>query len=356
LAEEGSDDSEKTEEPTHKRLEEALKRGQVYQSREVNSFFLLFAFTLMLSWVASGVMREARDSLAPFIEKPESMPMDFGGLSQVLSHATYSMAAVLAIPMLAFLAAALIAGFGQHPFTLSADPLKPKLEKISIVKGFGRLFSMRSVTEFLKGLFKITVVGVVAFLVVWPRQQQLLRLPNTEPDGLLDFLQDTIVSMLIGMVIVMFFIAIADYFYQRFEYMKNLRMSKQDLKDEYKQQEGDPIVKQRLRRLRMERAQKRMMANVPGADVVITNPTHYAVALKYEAQKMTAPQVIAKGADKVAFRIREVAEKHEIPIVENPPLARALYPVDLDEEVPLEHYKAVAEIISYVYKLKGKKL
>lgn len=356
MADGDKDDSEKTEEPTHKRLEDALKRGQVYQSREINSFLLLFAFALIIGWGGAGIATRVSTALAPYIEQPDQLTTDFGGLGDLLSETSFTVAGIMMAPMLAFMAAAFLASAGQKPLTLSTDPITPKFDKISPIKGLGRMFSLRSLTEFLKGLVKITVVGVVAFLVLWPRQHELKRLPNTEVGDFMLFLQDSAVALLIGVLIAVFFIALIDYLYQRHEYMKNLRMSKQDIKDEYKQQEGDPVVKQRLRRLRMERAQKRMMANVPGADVIITNPTHYAIALKYEQKKMAAPQVVAKGVDKVAFRIREVAEENDIAIVENPPLARALYTVELDEEVPLEHYKAVAEIISYVYKLKGKKL
>ncbi len=352
----GKDDSEKTEDPTQKRLDDALKKGQVYQSREVNSLFLLLTFALLLAWSADDVMETAATSLAQFIQRPESMATDNAGVSAVLSKTTFNIAVAFLWPMMAFVAAALLAGFGQKPLAISADPIKPKLEKISIAKGIKRMFSMRSITEFLKGIFKISIVGFVAFLVLYPRRGELQRLPNTELGNLLSFLKDSAVTMLVGVVVVIFFIALLDYFYQRFEYMKNLRMSKQDIKDEYKNQEGDPHIKSRLRQIRMERAQKRMMANVPGADVVVTNPTHYSIALKYNKGNMAAPQVVAKGKDKVAFRIREMAEKNDVPIVENAPLARALFTVDVEDEVPLEHYKAVAEIISYVYKLKGQKL
>jgi flagellar biosynthetic protein FlhB len=161
--------------------------------------------------------------------------------------------------------------------------------------------------------------------------------------------------MMVGICIVMFVIMIADYLYQRYEYMRSLRMSKQEIKDEYRQQEGDPQIKQRIRQIRVERARKRMIAAVPTADVIITNPTHYSVALKYDADKMRAPSVVAKGLDNIALKIREVAKEHNIPLFENAPLARALYAtVDIDKEIPAEHYKAVAEIISYVYRLRGK--
>jgi len=348
------DDSEKTEEPTQKRVDDAQKKGQVFQSREVNSLFILGTFTLLLATIMGGILSEVANRLAVFIEQPDVLAADMGGLSQVLAEIILSIALVMGVPMLAFVTAALLAGFGQKPLAISADPIKPKWEKISPVKGLGRMFSARTVVEFLKGLFKISVVAIVCYMVLYPRQGELQRLPATEPGDFMVFLKNNAVDMLIGVVIVLFFIALVDYSYQRFDYYKNLRMSKQDIKDEYKQQEGDPMVKQRLRQVRMERAQKRMMANVPGADVVVTNPTHYSVALKYEQGQMAAPKVVAKGKDKVAFRIREMAERHDIPIVQRPPLARALFTVDVEDEVPLDHYKAVAEVISYVYKLKGK--
>lgn len=196
-------------------------------------------------------------------------------------------------------------------------------------------------------------MGVFAIYSDLPR---LRILASYDPMEMLGFLSFLSLKIMVGACCVMFIVAILDYVYQRFEFMKQMRMSKQEIKDEHKQQEGDPLVKSKLRQIRMERARQRMMANVPSADVVITNPTHFAVALKYDTGIMGAPICIAKGVDTVAFRIRELAEELDIPVVENPPLARALHAsVDLDEEIPYEHYKAVAEVISYVYRLKGKK-
>lgn len=349
------DESQKTEDPTEKRLEEARKKGQIYNSREINSFLILFAFALLIGWGADDIFRSAGRDMAQFIQRPEGMPADAGALSDIMQATLINVVALMAVPMLAFVVAALFAGFVQKPLIFSWETVRPKWEKVSPVKGLKRLFSLRSVVEFLKGIVKITIVGLVAFFAVWPYRGELLRLPNTDIEGLLLFLQDTALRMLIGVLIVLFFIALLDYLYQRYEYIKNLRMSKQEIKDEYKQQEGDPLIKQKLRAIRMERARNRMMAAVPTSDVVITNPTHYAVALKYEQAKMAAPQVVAKGKNKVAFKIREVAEEHKIPVVENPPLARALFTVPLEEEIPLEHYEAVAKVISYVYQLKGKK-
>lgn len=356
MADEQQDESQKTEEPTQKKLEEAKKRGQIYNSREVNSFLILFAFALIVSWSSGSIMRNAKRNMAQFIQRPDTMPADVGGLGDVLSTTIFDVAATMTAPMLIFVVAALMAGLIQKPLILSLDPVKPKLEKISVMKGIKRMFSMRSITEFVKGLIKISIVGLIAFFAIWPDRGHLLRLPNTEVEGLLLMLQTIAVKMLVGVLIAMFFVALLDYLYQRYDYIKNLRMSKQEIKDEYKQQEGDPQIKQKLRQIRIERSRKRMMAEVPTADVVITNPTHYSVALKYENTTMAAPKIVAKGKDKVALKIREIAKEHDIPIVENPPLARALFVENVDEEIPLEHYQAVAEVISYVYRLKGKKL
>lgn len=347
-------EQEKTEEPSQKRLEEARKRGQIYQSREINSFLLLFTFAVMIGWSAGDTMGEAQAVLAQFIHQPDMMPADNAGLGKVMKHALLAMGAVMAGPLLAFVVAALAASMIQKPLVFSFEPLMPKFEKISPMKGLKRLFSFRSLTEFFKGIVKITLVGLVGTMAVWPQRGELMRLADTETLPMLKLTQEMVNDMMIGILIALFFIALLDYLYQRFDYIKNLRMTKQELKDEYKQQEGDPVIKQRIRALRMERARKRMMAEVPTSDVVITNPTHYAVALKYENDTMEAPKVVAKGQDLIALKIRELAKEHQVPVVENPPLARALFPLELEQEIPYEHYKAVAEVISYVYKLKGK--
>ena len=214
---------------------------------------------------------------------------------------------------------------------------------------------MRSVVEFIKSLLKITIVGSVAYIVVHPNIDYVRLMPDEDIQDIMHYLGAVTGKMLIGVTTVMFLIAALDYFYQRFEYMKNMRMTKQEIKDEYRQQEGDPHIKQKLRAIRRDRVRKRMMAEVPKSDVVITNPTHFAVALKYDEATMQAPKVLAKGKDKVALRIREIAEENKIPIVRNPPLARALYDnAEIDKEIPIEQYQAVAKVIGYVYKIKGK--
>jgi len=275
----------------------------------------------------------------------------------VLSKLAFGSLSLIALPLIGTIVAALAASFLQHGFTLSLDPITPRLDKLSPLAGLKRLFSMRSVMEMLKSLLKIFVVGFVAFIAVYPELTHIRQLPDSNAEALLLFLAMLVVRMTIGVAIAMSFIALFDLLYQRFQYTKSLRMSRQEIRDEYKQSEGDPMVKQRLRRLRQDRARQRMMAAVPKADVVITNPTHFAVALQYDSKKMTAPMLTAKGQDLIALKMRDIAKEHNVPVVENPPLARALYSSgELDKEIPLAHYEAVAKIISYVYQLKGRKV
>jgi len=349
------DDAQKTEEPTRKRLEEAAEHGQTVTSRETTSFFILLAFTLMLGWVGPGLLRKVQLSFSPFIERPESFAADNTALGNLMISVLEACAGILAVPFIGFIAAIFASNLIQNRFVFSLEPLIPKLEKISITNGIERLFSMRSLTEFSKGMVKIIVVAAVAYYGVAPYFPHLKQLPDVALSGMLVFLGTSVRRMLIGICIVMFMLTVFDYLYQRYEFIKSLRMTKQEIKDEYRQQEGDPQIKQRIRQIRVERARRRMMAAVPTADVIITNPTHYSVALKYDSDKMRAPTLVAKGLDNIALKIREVAREHNIPLFENPPLAQALYAtVDIDKEIPAEHYKAVAEVISYVYRLRGK--
>ena len=253
------------------------------------------------------------------------------------------------------LAAAFVGPFLQIGPLFAPEIIKPDLSKISPIKGVQRLFSTRSLVEFVKGLLKLFIIGVVGTVIVYPYYGNIDHMVGLPVPALLDELKFLVVRMLTGILVVLMVVAVIDLVYQRYEHYKKMRMTKQELKDEYKQTEGDPHVKARLRSLRAERARQRMMQNVPQADVVITNPTHYSIALKYIPEEMEAPRCVAKGVDEVALRIREVAKEHDIILYENKPLARALYEtVEIDEIVPPEHYKAVAEVISYVFKLKGR--
>jgi flagellar biosynthetic protein FlhB len=356
MAEE-QDDSQKTEEPTQKRLDEAREKGQVASSREINHWFMILGGTLLVTIFAPQMMRDLARLMLPFVEQPDAIPTDLDHLRHVLLTTTGGLVLALLVPLAVMVAAALLGGFLQHGFTFSFEHVSPKLEKISPLAGAKRLFSLKSIAEFVKGLMKLAIVGTVATMLLWPLGGQLASLATLEMGQLLGLLQSLSARLMIGVLSVMTLIAGLDFLYQKFEHLKKLRMSRQELKDEFKQSEGDPIVKSRLRQIRMERARRRMMAAVPTSDVVVTNPTHYAIALKYEFGSVGAPRVVAKGTDQVAFRIREVAEENGVPVVENPPLARGLYAaVDLDEEIPPEHYKAVAEVIGYVMRLKGRRL
>ncbi|HMA50472.1 MAG TPA: flagellar type III secretion system protein FlhB, partial [Magnetospirillaceae bacterium] len=233
--------------------------------------------------------------------------------------------------------------------------LAPNFAKLNPLSGLKRIFSAHGLVEFGKNLAKLSVVVVLFYFVVRDKVRVLPLLPTMELPTILSFLHTVLIRLLLTVLCFQIVIAGADYAWQRFQYFKKLRMTRQEVRDEHKQSEGDPMIKARIRNLRVARARQRMMTAVPKADVVVTNPTHFACALKYDPETMNAPVLVAKGQDLVAFRIRELAKEHDVMIVENPPLARALYAaVEVDREVPPEHYKAVAEVISYVFRLKGK--
>jgi flagellar biosynthetic protein FlhB len=253
---------------------------------------------------------------------------------------------------LLFVGAALASGLVQHGWIWSAAPLAPKLERVSPIAGAKRMFSLRSLVEFGKGLLKIVLVGAAAVVLLWPAAPRVLAAIGLDAGPLLALLHTLALRLLLGIAALTALIAALDSLYQRFERHRQLRMSRRDLQDEFKQTEGDPLLKARLKSLRMERARRRMMAEVPKATVVVTNPTHVAVALRYDAT-MAAPRLVAKGMGALAERIRAIAHDHRVPIVRNPPLARALHgAVELDAEVPPAHYRAVAEVIGYVLRLR----
>lgn len=350
-----NDDSLKTEDPTQKRLDDAREKGQVARSQEVSHWFMILAFALIVTLLATQMAGSLQDSLTGLIENAHRIPVDGGGLDRLFRGLAVELLVILALPALLIVAAAFFASFLQFGVIFSLEPLKPKLNKVSLIAGTKRLFSSRALVEFAKGISKLTIVGLIAFLMIWP-QREMIPLVTTMPmPDFLEFLRILALRVLLGVLAVMTVLAILDLLYQRLQHQKQLRMTKQEVKDEHKQAEGDPMIKARLRQIRAERARRRMMAAVPEADVVITNPTHYAVAMRYDPASMNAPRVTAKGVDQVAARIREAARQHDVPLFESPPLARALHDsVDLDSEVPPEHYKAVAEIIGYVMRLKGR--
>ncbi len=348
-------DLEKTEDATPKRIDDAIKKGQVAFSREVTNFLIIVVLALNIVWLAPIYAKEMTFSLSRFIMMPHDIPMSFEAVHTLTMETIRAIGLAMLPPIALVMLIAAASSLFQNGVIFSGEPLIPKLEKISVLKGFKRLFSMRSLIEFVNGIIKISLVGLVSYLAV---ESQLERLEGLVMFSIMDIiavLATLSLKIVVASAAVMLVIAFLDYLYQKYEYLKSLRMTKQEVKDEYKQTEGDPQIKARLRQIRQERARKRMMSAVPEADVVIRNPEHYAVALKYDQATMRAPVVLAMGQDFIALQIIERAEEHDIPTVRNRPLARALFDsCEIDEEIPLEHYQAVAEVISYVYKLKRK--
>ena len=352
MAEE-QDQSQKTEEPTPRKLEEARKKGQVASSQEVKHWFAILGALILVLAFAPAAATGMTEGMATFLTHVHSIPLDPTALVDLLAAAALDIAWYLLAPLIVLLLMAVAGGFVQHGPLLSAESLKPKLDKINPIKGLKRQFSLRALMEFVKGILKIAIVGAIATAVIMPEFDGLEAFTGLPMATTMERVWSMAVTMLVAVLAVMTVIAGLDLLYQRFEFHKQQRMTKQELKDEFKQSEGDPLVKAKLRQIRTERARRRMMAAVPDADVVITNPTHVAVAMKYDPEAMAAPVVVAKGADLIAKRIRELAEEHDVAVVENPPLARALFQaVDIDQSIPPEHYRAVAEVISYVFKLR----
>ncbi|MBO6543405.1 MAG: flagellar biosynthesis protein FlhB [Alphaproteobacteria bacterium] len=349
-----ADDSEKTEEPTSKKLDDAREKGDVPKSQEVNTWFLMVATTMVIGIGATGTARQFSDAFQIFLSAPHEIAVDNAGLYVLWQQIGVTVLKCIALPMLFLIVGAAAGNLVQHAPVWSTENMKPKLSKISPLAGLKRLFSVKSLMNFAKGILKLTLVGVATLLVVWPMRDELLILMTIDLAALLPYVQVIALKIMAAVLAILTVLAAVDFYFERAQWNKKQRMTQQEVKDEHKQMEGDPTVKAKLRAIRIEKGRKRMMSQVPDASVIITNPTHYAVALKYE-QGMHAPICVAKGVDAVALKIREIGSGHDIPIVESPPLARALYAtVEVDETIPPEHYKAVAEVIGYVMRLKGK--
>ncbi|AMN43278.1 flagellar biosynthesis protein FlhB [Rhodoplanes sp. Z2-YC6860] len=349
---EGENDSDRSEDPSAKRLEEALERGDVVKSQEVSTWFVIGAGALMLSAFSSQMSGGLSTTLRGIVANSYQIPVDSRGLMVMLSRIESEVLAAIALPLGVLALAALIGNVIQHRLVWSAESLSPKFSKISPLAGAKRLFSMQALVNFVKGLAKILGLGAVMTALLWPQRHRLDALVSTDILSTLLLTRSLALDMFGAVVAILFLIAAADYLYQYRTWFERQKMSMRELKEEFKQTEGDPMIKGKIRQLRQQRMRKRMMAAVPKASVVITNPTHYAVALQYE-KGMEAPICVAKGADNMALKIREIAKQHSVPIVENPPLARALHAsVEVDDEIPTEHYKAVAEVIGYITKLR----
>lgn len=347
-----NDPESQTEDPTQKRLDDALERGDVAKSQEINTWFMMAGGTLVVSTfsgsVGSGLLTPMRNLLA----NSWMIKTDGKALLALMQQIEFVVLAAVGVPLLMLMLAAIAGNMLQHRLVWSAESLKPKFNKISPGAGFKRIFGKQAAANFLKGIGKLVLLGAVMTMILWPERHRMEAMVRLDPAAMLGATTSMTIHLLGAVVAALAIVAIADYFFQYRSWFQRQKMSLQEIKEEFKQSEGDPHIKGKIRQLRQQRAKKRMMAAVPKASVIITNPTHYSVALSYE-RGMSAPICVAKGVDNLAFKIREIAREHDIPIVENVPLARALYAtVDIDQEIPTEHYHAVAEVIGYVMRLR----
>jgi flagellar biosynthetic protein FlhB len=342
---EGSDDQhDKSEDPTQKRLDDALKRGDVAKSQEVNTWFVIAGGTLVLLAFAGSMSATLSTSMRGLLANSYAIRVEGRSFLPVVQKIGIEVIAAVSIPLLLLLLAAICGNMIQHRLVWTGEMLKPKLSKISPLAGFKRLFSKQALMNFIKGLIKLVLLGAVMTALLWPERKRLDSLVTLDPAAILPMTQELSVAILA-------FIAAGDFLFQYRQWFERQKMSFHELKEEFKNTDGDPHVKAKIRQIRESRVRKRMMSSVPDATVVIANPTHFAVALKYD-RGMNAPVCVAKGMDAIALKIREVAQANGVPVVENPPLARALHAtVEIDQEIPAEHYQAVAEVIGYVMKL-----
>jgi flagellar biosynthetic protein FlhB len=347
-----ADTTDKTEDPTQKKLDDALLKGDVVKSQEVNNWFIIAGGTLVLMSFAGSMSEGLITTLRGLIANSYRINMDGPALPGMFQKLGIELITALALPFLILTLAALVGNLIQHKLVWTTEGLTPKFSKISPLAGLKRLFSKQALANFAKGIVKLVLLGGILVALMLPERDRMEGLVRTDLIALLPFTHVLALKMMGAVVALLGVVAAADYFFQYRTWFTKQKMSLQELKEEFKQTEGDPTIKGKLRNLRMQRSRKRMMAAVPKASVIITNPTHYAIALQYE-RGMEAPVCLAKGMDAIALKIREIASKHAIPIVENPPLARALHAaVEVDEPIPAEHYKAVAEVISYLMKLR----
>ncbi|MEO8714641.1 MAG: flagellar type III secretion system protein FlhB [Acetobacteraceae bacterium] len=341
----------RTEAPTARRLQRAREAGEAAVSRELVLFAAIGAATLSLIWLAPAAGRDLLTLFRALVEHAASEDVS----PRAAAHLAMLTLLRATGPILAL---ALFAGAGavlvQTGFMLSPAPLRPRISRISPAAGLRRLLGLDNLVEAGRSLVKLTVIGFAAWRALGADLPRLAVAPFQDIEALPAALRGMVLRLLLAVLVAQGAIALLDLVWVRLRHAKHLRMSRQDIRDEAKETDGDPRVKQRLRRLRLQRARRRMLASVPKATVVVTNPTHYAVALAYDRARGAAPRIVAKGVDSMAERIREAARAYGVPLVPNPPLARALHRLALDAEIPAEHYKAVAEIIAFVWRLRNR--
>ncbi len=350
--------SEKSEKATPKRRSDERKKGNIFQSKDAVSVAVLLASFYSLQFYFPSIISNLINLInSMFDQIVQIKSLSIESIQLIYIQVTIVFL-VIALPLLfVSMGTNIIAVGAQTRFLYTMSSIKFKFERLDLLKGIQKLFSLRSLVDLFKSILKILILAAIVYSTLEPRMNSLIGLFDMEFIQVLVFLGQTIMSVVTSVGMFFIFLALADYAYQWYEYEKNIRMSKQDIKEEYRQMEGDPQIKNKIKERQRLMSQRRMMQNVPKADVIIRNPTHYAIAVQYEMGKQRAPIILAKGMDSLALKIIEVAEKHNIPSIENKPLARGLYEaVEIDQEIPEKYYHAVAEVLAFVYQLKkGKK-
>ena len=350
-------DQEKTEQATPKRIQEMREKGQVAKSREVPSAAILIASLLIFYFLGSAMIRDIMELMEWSFANSARFELQSGNFNWMLLELFRKGLKIVAPLFVALMAVGLLSNIAQVGFLFSTKAIAPKFSKLDPLKGFGRMVSKQALVELIKSLFKIAVVGCVTYFTVKGELDQIIPLMDKEIWSIMAYIGSVCFKILLRTCWVLIVLAVIDYVFQKWDFMQEAKMTKQEVKDEFKQREGDPLIKSRVRQAQREMAKRRMMEAVPKADVVITNPTHLAIALEYNTQNMSAPQLTAKGSRLMAERIKAIAQENNIPIVENKPLARALFKgVEIGQEIPTVFYKAVAEVLSYVYQLKNKRI
>jgi len=355
MAEESPTGGERTEAPSAKRRQDFREKGQVAQSKEVHTAVLLTVslgfWVLYLPRFFQGVT----DLITSVWQSSSAFFINSTSIVNLAAFLFKNLALLLAPLFITVFVVGFLSSVFQFGWLLTGKPLIPDFSKLDPIKGMGRMFSKRSIVELVKTLAKVSLIAWIAYSTVYNRLAEALILIDNSAITTLVFLGQTAALILAKVCGLLILLAFLDFLFVKWEMEEKMKMTKQELKEEYKETEGDPLIKSQIRAIQQEMARRRMMAEVPEADVVITNPTHFSVAVKYDSNNMEAPLIVAKGADLVALKIREIAREHNVPIIENPPVARLLHKLDLGATIPESLFKAVAEILAHVYSLKGNK-
>ena len=348
-------EQEKTEQATPKRLQEMREKGQVAKSREVPSIAVLVASLFVFYFLGATMIKEFMELMRWAFENSGSVMLKESTIRWLLAEYLRRCWGIVAPLLVAIIAVGLLSNYLQVGFIFSFESIVPKLSKLDPIKGFTKIFSKETLVELVKNIFKILIVGSVTYLTVRGELDNIIPIMDMEVWSILGYMGSVCFKIIFRTSWVLIVLALLDYAFQRWNFQQDAKMSKQEVKDEFKQREGDPLVRSRIKQVQREMARKRMMEAVPRADVVITNPVHLAVVVEYNSQQMMSPKVTAKGSRLIAERIKEVAREYQVPIIEDKPLAQALFSgVEIGQEIPIVFYKAVAEILAYVYRLKNK--